>query len=77
MKAKELRELGADELAQKIIDTKKEMSKMRMRRASGVSVENYGKIRGMRRDVARMLTIQSERAAKAAKDAQAAQKEGK
>lgn len=69
MKAKELRELGADELAQKIIDTRKEMSKMRMRRASGVTVENYGKIRGMRRDVARMLTIQTERAKAAQKEA--------
>ncbi|MBR0056100.1 MAG: 50S ribosomal protein L29 [Kiritimatiellae bacterium] len=67
MKAKEIREIGADELAQKIVETKKEMAKMRMRRASGVSVENYGKIRGMRRDVARMLTIQTERAKKEGK----------
>ncbi|MBR3085773.1 MAG: 50S ribosomal protein L29 [Kiritimatiellae bacterium] len=67
MKAKELREIGADEMAQKIRDTKKEMSMMRMRRASGVSVDNYGKIRGMRRDVARMLTIQTERAKKEGK----------
>lgn len=69
MKAKELREIGADEMAQKIRETKKEMSQMRMRRASGVSVENYGRIRGMRRDVARMLTIQTERAKAAQKEA--------
>ena len=32
-----------------------------MRKLSGVAVENYGKIRGMRRDVARMRTIATQR----------------
>ena len=61
MKAKELRELSAEELAQKIRETSREVASLRMRKLSGVAVENYGKIRGMRRDVARMLTIQAER----------------
>lgn len=61
MKAKELRELGAEELAQKIRETKKDVVSMRMRRNSGVSVENYGKIRGMKRDIARMMTISAQR----------------
>ncbi len=61
MKAKELRELSAEELAQKIRETSREVDSLRMRKLSGVAVENYGKIRGMRRDVARMLTIQAER----------------
>lgn len=61
MKAKELREMGADELAQKVRETKKEVASMRLRHASGVAVEKYGKIRGMRRDIARMLTIATER----------------
>lgn len=61
MKAKDLREMGADEMAQKVAETRKEIASMRMKRASGVEVESYGKIRGMRRDIARMLTIASER----------------
>ena len=61
MKTKDIRELSAEELAQKIRETQHEVSTMRMRRASGVSVENYGKIRGMRRDIARMLTVAAER----------------
>lgn len=61
MKTKDIRELSAEELAQKIRETRHEVSTMRMRRASGVSVENYGKIRGLRRDIARMLTIAAER----------------
>ena len=61
MKAKDLRELSAEELAQKIRETQREVSSMRMRRESGVTVENYGKIRGMKRDIARMLTIAAQR----------------
>lgn len=61
MKAKEIRELSAEELAQKIRETKQEIASMRLKRLSGTAVENYGKIRGMRRDVARMLTVQTER----------------
>ncbi len=64
MKAKELRELGAEELAQKIRETRHEISSMRMRKLSGVSVENYGKIRNMRRDLARMLTVATQRGMK-------------
>jgi large subunit ribosomal protein L29 len=61
MKAREIRELGADELAQKVRETSAEIASMRMRKASGVAVDGYGKIRGMRRDVARMRTILTER----------------
>jgi ribosomal protein L29 len=61
MKAKDLRELSAEELAQKVRETQREVSTMRMRKQSGITVDNYGKIRGMRRDVARMLTIASEK----------------
>lgn len=57
MKARDLRELSAEELAQKLRETKQEVASMRMRKLSGVAVDNYGKIREMRRDIARMLTI--------------------
>lgn len=61
MKAKDLRELSAEELSQKIRETKQEIASMRLKKLSGNAVENYGKIRGMRRDVARMLTVKTER----------------
>ena len=61
MKAKELRELSDGELAQKLRETSREVASLRMRKLSGVAVENYGKIRGMRRDVARMRTIATQR----------------
>ena len=61
MKAREVRELSDEELAQKIRETSREVASLRMRKLSGVAVDNYGKIRGMKRDVARMLTIATER----------------
>lgn len=61
MKAREIRDLSAEELAQKIRETSREVVSMRMRKLSGVAVENYGKIRGMKRDIARMKTIATQR----------------
>ena len=60
MKAKELRELGADELAAKIREAKAALADMRIRHASKAEVEKPGRMREMRRDIARMLTIQNE-----------------
>ena len=50
MKTNELRELGADELAAKISETRKELADLKLKHK-----------------IARMLTIQSEKAAKEAK----------
>ena len=61
MKAREIRDLSAEELAQKIRETSREVVSMRMRKLSGVAVENYGKIRGMKRDIARMKTLATQR----------------
>ena len=67
MKAKELRELAADELAAKIREAKAALVDMRIRHASRGEVEKPGKMREMRRDIARMLTVQNEAKKKEAK----------
>ena len=61
MKARDIRELSDEELAQKIRETSREVASLRMRKLSGVAVENYGKIRGMKRDIDRMHTIATQR----------------
>ncbi len=61
MKARDLRELSAEELSSKLREMQHEVSTLRFRQKSGVPVENYGKIRGMRRDVARMMTVAAEK----------------
>ena len=67
MKTNELRELSAAELEAKIREVRKELAGLRLKLASGGEVEKPGRIGGMRREIARMLTILSEKAAKEAK----------
>jgi large subunit ribosomal protein L29 len=60
MKAEKLREMVEAELDVKLRDTASQIWKMRFQGATG-QTEGLGKIRGMKRDVARMKTIQRER----------------
>ena len=65
MKTNEIRELGADELAAKIREVRKELADLKLKHASGGDVEKPGRMRQMRREIARMLTIQAEKAKEA------------
>ena len=60
MKARELRELGAEELGLRISEKTKELADMRLKHKSGVVVEKPVRMRGMRREIARMLTVQNQ-----------------
>ena len=59
MKTNELKELGADELAAKIREVRKELADLKLKHASKVDVEKPGRMRFMRREIARMLTVQN------------------
>ena len=59
MKTAELKELGADELAKKIAAAKAELQTMKLKHASKGEVEKPARMRQMRRDIARMLTVQN------------------
>ncbi|MGN0852519.1 MAG: 50S ribosomal protein L29 [Kiritimatiellia bacterium] len=59
MKTNELKELGAEELAAKIREARKELADLKLKHASKVEVEKPGRMRQMRRDIARMLTVQN------------------
>jgi large subunit ribosomal protein L29 len=65
MKTNEMRELGSDELAAKIREARKELADLKLKHASGGDVEKPGRMRQMRREIARMLTIQAEKAKEA------------
>ncbi|MCL6583759.1 MAG: 50S ribosomal protein L29 [bacterium] len=62
MKAKELRDYSDEELGQKEADLREELFKLRFRAASG-QVENFMRIRQVRKDIARVLTVYRERLA--------------
>ena len=64
-KAVDIRAKSADELATMLLDLRKEQFNLRFQRATG-QLEGTGRIKAVRRDIARIKTIQAERASAAA-----------
>ena len=60
MRPEEVREMGDSDIAQTIEEMKDELFDLRMRPAYE-ELENPGRIRQVRRDIARLITIQRER----------------
>ena len=56
MKASELRDLGADELGTRERDLTDQLFRLRIQKSMG-QLEAPGKIKGMRRDLARVKTV--------------------
>jgi large subunit ribosomal protein L29 len=66
MKASDVRALTADQLTDELAKLKKEQFNLRFQKATG-QMENTARIRQIRRDVARIKTVQQHRAAAPAK----------
>mgnify|MGYP003586259894 FL=1 len=64
MKARDLRELGAAELDQRIREVSQELSDLRLKHNSGSGIEKPVRMRAMRQDIARMKTVKAQREAK-------------
>ena len=60
MKAGEIRELGADEIAARIEQLQEELFRLRFRSAT-MELENPMLLRNLRRDIARLNTVLRER----------------
>jgi len=60
MKAKEVRELSLEEIEQKLRDARAELDSINIRKVTG-QVENTGRIRVLRRDIARLETIKTQK----------------
>jgi large subunit ribosomal protein L29 len=60
LRARVLRELSQDELATRLADTRKELFNIRFQSATG-ALENTTRLRLARREIARILTVQTER----------------
>ena len=75
MKAADVRAMSADQLRDTLLELKKEQFNLRFQRATG-QLEKTARVREVRRDIARIKTIQSEaRIAAKAADAAADKKE--
>ena len=62
MKIADVRAFTQDQLADNLLSLKKEQFNLRFQRATG-QVENTARIRQIRRDIARLKTVQSQQAA--------------
>ena len=60
MKASEIRALSVDELQSKLVDLKKDLFMLRMQHATN-HLDNPPKISAVRRDIARVKTVLSEK----------------
>ncbi len=60
-KADQFRDLSDDELATRITETKEELFRLRVQHAT-LQLADTSQLRQVRRDIARMLTVQRERA---------------
>jgi large subunit ribosomal protein L29 len=63
MKAEEFRAKSDDELTTALLGLKKEQFNLRFQQATG-QLENSGRVREVRRDIARLKTVLNERRAK-------------
>ena len=65
MNAEDVRAKTDDELKDSLLQLKKEQFNLRFQRANG-QLENFARVREVRRDIARIKTIQAERGSSAA-----------
>ena len=68
MKASDLRDKSLDQLDEELIKLKKEQFNLRFQAASG-QLENTSRVREVRRDIARVMTIARQKRAGSAKSA--------
>jgi large subunit ribosomal protein L29 len=60
-KAKDIRELSADERTKRLLDLKQESMNLRLQRSAG-TLENPARFKQIRREIAQILTITKEKA---------------
>ena len=68
MKASEIRDMTLDQLDDQVAKLKKEQFNLRFQRASG-QLENTSRVRQVRRDIARIMTIARQKRAGSAQSA--------
>ena len=63
-RASDLNTMTADQLSDELLNLKKEQFNLRFQRATG-QLENTGRVREVRRDIARVKTLQRQKSASA------------
>ena len=68
VKTHEIREMNAQERAAKLVECKEEWSRQRGQVESGTRADNPGKMRPLRKTIARIYTIESEQKSRQEKE---------
>ncbi|HLC86143.1 MAG TPA: 50S ribosomal protein L29 [Candidatus Nanoarchaeia archaeon] len=61
LKKSELKKMSTEEMNKRMLEIKKELMKLRAQASRGTQPENPGKIRALRRAIARILTVQNQK----------------
>ncbi len=61
MKGKEFAKMTAEELEKRLDELKKEVIKQNAQRSSGTNLKNPGQLKTVRKNIARILTIQNKK----------------
>jgi large subunit ribosomal protein L29 len=67
LRARDLRDLTDDELQHKLDETRQELFNLRFQAATG-ALENAARLKLAKREIARILTVRTEREARIARD---------
>ena len=67
MNAKEIRGMDKNTLDEKLVELKKELVKMNAQVAVGTALKNPGQVRTVKKTIARILTINSQKGVKESK----------
>jgi len=67
IRLREIREMSGEQMGEKLKELSTEMGKMKSQVRSGGAPENSGKMRDIRRTIARLETVRAEKAKTAAK----------
>ena len=76
MKAEEIRDLSEKERHEKVLDLGQEIFNLRFQLATG-KIENPSRLKSLRRDIARIKTIQKEMAGRSPRPVEEKKKESK
>jgi large subunit ribosomal protein L29 len=60
LKARDLRDLTDEELARRLVESRKELFNLRFQSATG-ALENTAQLKYAKREIAKILTVQNER----------------
>jgi large subunit ribosomal protein L29 len=60
LRARDLRDLTDDELEHRLADTRRELFNLRFQAATG-QLESHGRLRAVRKEIARIYTVKRER----------------